>query len=253
MKHATVEGLSLEYREVPAVRPGAPAILLLHEGLGCAALWGRFPDRLAEATGCRVVAGSRAGYGGSQPYAAARTPRYLHREALEALPAFTGALGLHRPILVGHSEGGSIALLHAAAFPERVLAVAVMAPHAFVQEEALAGIRKAVTAWGNTDLPARLARHHADAPRVFHDWSGTWLSPAFHPWSIEAEVAAIRCPLLVIQGEEDEYASLRHLERIAQLNPATRLLPLPACGHAPHKDQPAAVLAALQAFVAEAF
>lgn len=199
-----------------------------------------------------MVAGSRAGYGGSQPYPEPRTPRYLHREALAALPAFTAALGLGPSILVGHSEGGSIALLHAAAFPGQVRAVAVMAPHAFVQEEALAGIRRAVAAWGTTALPARLARHHADAHRVFHDWSGTWLSPAFRPWSIEAEVAAIRCPILAMQGEDDEYASFRHLERIASLNPGARLLKLPACGHAPHRDQPDAVLAALGAFVAAA-
>lgn len=249
MKHLTVNGRRIEYRDLPAAGTDRPTLVLLHEGLGCAALWRSFPERLAAATGCRVVAGSRAGYGGSEPYPEPRTPRYLHREAEEALPAFLAALGIERPVLVGHSDGGSIALLFAGAFPAVPLGVAVMAPHEFVEEEALAGIRAARVAWESTDWPRRLARHHADAPRVFREWSDTWLSPAFRDWTIEACLRDIRCPVLAIQGEEDEYATLRQIDVIAERVPGARLLKLSPCGHAPFKDQEGRVLAALADFV----
>ena len=228
---------------------GRPTLLLLHEGLGCVAMWRQFPDRLAAATGCRLIVWSRAGYGGSQPYPGPRTPRYLHREAEEALPALLEALGIERPVLIGHSDGGSIALIFGSAFPTVPLGVAVMAPHEFIEEETLAGIRAARTAWAATDWPQRLARHHADAPRVFKEWSETWLSPAYRDWSILAALPNIRCPLLAIQGVDDEFATMRQIEVIAEQVPHTRLLKLPSCGHAPHKDQEPTVLAALAEFI----
>ncbi|HEY3269650.1 MAG TPA: alpha/beta hydrolase, partial [Geothrix sp.] len=161
------------------------------------------------------------------------------------------ALGIERPVLIGHSDGGSIALLFAAAFPEVPLGVAVMAPHAFVEEETLAGLRAAREAWTATDWPRRLARYHADAAQVFRAWNDTWLSPAFREWNIEACLRDIRCPVLAIQGEDDEYATLRQIDVIAEQVPGTRLLKLPRCGHSPHKDQEAQVLAALAAFVGQ--
>lgn len=249
MKHTTVGGLRIEYLDLPAAAPGRPALVLLHEGLGCAAMWRSFPQHLAAATGCRVVAGSRAGYGASDPPPEPRTPRYMHREAEEALPAFLAALGIARPVLIGHSDGGSIALLFAAAFPEVPLGIAVMAPHEFIEAETLAGLRAAREAWATTDWPRKLARHHADAPRVFREWNDTWLSPAFRDWNIEACLRDIRCPVLAIQGEDDEYATLRQVEVIAGKVPGARLLKLPRCGHAPFKDQEAQVLAALVEFV----
>jgi len=249
MKHLTVNGLRLEYRDFPATQDGRPTLLLLHEGLGCVALWRDFPAKLAAATGCRVVVWSRAGYGGSEPYPEARTPRYMHREALEALPALLAALSIDRPLLVGHSDGGSIALIFAGAFPEVPLGVAVMAPHEFVEAETLAGILAAKTAWTASDWPQRLARYHADAQRVFSDWNDTWLSPAFHDWNIEDYLPAIRCPLLAMQGEDDEYATMRQIDVIAERVPGARLLKLPNCGHSPQRDQEAAVLAALAGFV----
>jgi len=250
MKHILVNDLRLEYRDIPASTADRPTILLLHEGLGCVAMWRHFPEKLAAATGCRLIAWSRAGYGGSQAYAEARTPRYMHREAEEALPALIAALGIERPVLVGHSDGGSIALIFAGTFPEVPLAVAVMAPHEFVEEVTLAGIRDARVAWESTDLPKKLARYHHDqTQRVFSDWNDTWLMPAFRDWNIESCLANIRCPVLAIQGEDDEYASMRQIDAIAEQVPGTKLLKLPACGHSPHRDQEAAVIAALTEFI----
>ena len=249
MKHLEVGGLRLEYVDHPAHAPGRPTIVMLHEGLGCVAMWRHFPDRLAQVTGCRTIAWSRAGYGHSQPYAEARTPRYMHREALEALPALLAALEIERPLLFGHSDGGSIALIFAGAFPAVPLGVVVLAPHEFVEEETLAGIREARSAWETTDLRDRLARYHADPERVFADWNDTWLSPAFRDWNIEEYLPAIRCPVLAIQGEDDEYATMRQIDAIAAQLPATRLLKLAQCGHAPHRDQPAAILGAVDRFL----
>jgi pimeloyl-ACP methyl ester carboxylesterase len=249
VKHLEAGGRRLEYVDFPAHRPGNPVILMLHEGLGCVAMWRHFPERVAAVTGCRTIAWSRAGYGHSQPYPAPRTPRYMHDEALEALPALLAELGVERPLLFGHSDGGSIALIFAGAFPEVPLGVIVMAPHEFVEEETLAGIRAAREAWTETDLAQKLARYHHDAGRVFRDWNDTWLSPDFRDWNIEEYLPQIRCPVLAIQGADDEYATMRQVEVIAERVAGAALLKLPACGHSPHRDQPAAVLGAVDAFV----
>jgi pimeloyl-ACP methyl ester carboxylesterase len=250
MKHIVVNGLRLEYRDFPATREKRPTLLLLHEGLGCVAMWRDFPEKLAAATGCRVVVWSRAGYGGSQPWPEPRTPRYMHREAEEALPALLDALQIEHPVLIGHSDGGSIALIFAGTFPKVPQGIAVMAPHEFVEDVTLAGIRAARRAWETTDLAKKLARyHHEQTPRVFSEWNDTWLSPAFRGWNIEEYLAKIRCPVLAIQGEDDEYATMRQIEVIAERLPGTTLLKLARCGHSPQRDQEAAVLAALAAFV----
>ena len=249
MKHIVVDGLRLEYRDYPATDETRPALLLLHEGLGCVAMWRHFPEKLAEATGCRVIVWSRAGYGGSDPYPESRTPRYMHREALEALPALIAALHIQRPLLVGHSDGASIALIFAGAFPEQTCGVMAMAPHEFVEEETLAGILQAKTAWSVTDWPQKLARYHHDAPRVFSEWNDTWLSPEFRDWNIEEYLPQISCPVLALQGEDDEYATMRQIDVIAEKVPETELLKLANCGHSPQRDQEVAVLAALVGFV----
>jgi pimeloyl-ACP methyl ester carboxylesterase len=249
VEHLIVGGLQLEYRDIPAARGGRPVLLLLHEGLGCLEMWRQFPECLAETTGCRTITWSRAGYGGSQPYPEPRTPRYLHREALEALPSLLAGLGIQRPVLIGHSDGASIALIFASAFPAVPLGVAVMAPHEFIEERTLDGIRAAGALWETSDWPRRLARYHADPHRVFHDWHDTWLTPPFRQWSIVDDLQAIRCPVLAIQGEGDEYATLRQIDLIAEKVPGTRLLKLADCGHSPHRDQEAAVLAALAEFI----
>ncbi len=251
MKHLVVNGLRLEYRDYPATVAGRPELLLLHEGLGCVAMWRHFPEKLAAATGCRVIVWSRAGYGGSQAYAEPRSTRYMHREAEEALPALLAELKIERPLLIGHSDGGSIALIFAGAFPGVPRGIAVLAPHEFVEAETLAGIREARTAWQTTDLPQKLARyHHAQTERVFSDWNDCWLSPPFRDWNIEEYLPRIRCPVLAIQGEDDEYATLRQIDAIAEQVPGTQLLKLANCGHTPQRDQEAAVLEALTAFVA---
>ncbi|PKO88468.1 MAG: alpha/beta hydrolase [Betaproteobacteria bacterium HGW-Betaproteobacteria-10] len=252
MKHVLVNGLRLEYRDFSAAAEGLPTLLLLHEGLGCVAMWRDFPAKLAAATGCRVIVWSRPGYGASQPYVAPRQIDYMHREAEQSLPALLAALNVERPLLIGHSDGGSIALIFAGAFPEVPLGIVVLAPHEFVEAVTLAGIRSARTAWETTDWPEKLGRYHLDAPRVFADWNDTWLSPPFREWNIEAYLPKIRCPVLAIQGEDDEYATLRQIDVIAEKVPGTQRLKLPHCGHTPQRDQEAAVLAALLEFISRA-
>lgn len=249
MKHLTINGLRLEYRDYAASRAGGPTLLLLHEGLGCVAMWRHFPEKLAAATGCRLIVWSRAGYGGSEAYPEPRSTGYMHREATEALPALLAALKIERPVLIGHSDGGSIALIFAGTFPALPRAVAVMAPHEFVEMETLAGIRAAKTVWETTDWPQKLGRYHQNAQRVFSDWNDTWLSPAFRDWNIVACLPEIRCPVLAMQGEDDEYATMRQIEVIGEKVGDAALLKLPNCGHSPHRDQEAAVLSALAAFV----
>ena len=249
MKHIIVNELRLEYRDFSATVEGQPTLLLLHEGLGCVAMWRDFPAKLAAASGCRVVVWSRPGYGASQAYPEPRSLRYMHREAEESLPALLAALQIVRPILIGHSDGGSIALIFAGAFPAVPLGIAVMAPHEFVEDITLAGIRSARAVWETTDWPKKLGRYHHDAPRVFSDWNDTWLSPPFRDWNIEEYLPKIRCPVLAMQGEDDEYATMRQIDAIAEQVPGTQRIKLPNCGHTPQRDQEAAVLAALVDFV----
>ncbi|MFV5214464.1 alpha/beta fold hydrolase [Azonexus caeni] len=249
MKTVEIPGYRIETLDLPATRPGLPTLVLLHEGLGCVAMWRDFPQQLAAATGCRTIVYSRPGYGASDPHPEARQPDYMHREAQHILPALLAAMAVERPLLVGHSDGGSIALIFAGSFPERPVGVVVMAPHEFVEAETLAGIRAARELWLDSDWPQKLARYHRDAPRVFADWNDCWLAPAFRDWNIEDYLPAIRCPVLAIQGEDDEYATLRQIEVIAEQVPETRLLKLARCGHTPQRDQPAAVLAAIAEFV----
>jgi pimeloyl-ACP methyl ester carboxylesterase len=245
-------GRRLEYVDVPARVPHRPALVFLHEGLGCVAMWGEFPARVADETGCRTVVYSRCGYGRSDPFDTPRTPRYLHDEALDALPAVRAALGLDRVVLVGHSDGGSIALIHAGAGRWPVAGLVVLAPHEFVEQAALRGIAAAGHAWRTTDLPGRLGRYHRDPERVFRAWHDTWLDPAFRGWTIEDYLPGIRCPIVAVQGEDDEYATMAQLDVIAARatgSPRVDKLRLANCGHLPHRDAPAAVVDAIATFV----
>ena len=249
MKHVVIDGLRIEYRDIPAAQTDLPTLVLLHEGLGCVAMWRDFPDKLAAKTGCRVVVYSRPGYGQSDPHLAPRQPDYMHREAQDILPAFLAALQIEWPLLIGHSDGGSIALIHAGTFPERVAGLVVMAPHEFIEEETLAGIRAARAFWQNSDWPQKLARYHRNPAQVFSDWNDCWLSPEFRDWNIERCLPSITCPVLAIQGEDDEYATMRQIEVIAEQVPVVQLLKLARCGHTPQRDQEAAVLDAIAAFL----
>ncbi len=229
----------------------SPALVFLHEALGSVAQWRDFPRRLAEATGWPALVYERLGHGGADPLPAPRDPRYLHVEAETVLPRVLDAVGIHRAALVGHSDGGSIALLAAAAFPARIVGAVTLAAHVFVEEITLEGIRAAVRRYRTTDLPQRLARHHGDKTgALFHAWCDTWLAADFRAWNIEDCLPRIRCPLLAVQGEDDPYGSAAQVEAIARGagGPVATLM-LRSCGHSPHLQAPEAVLAATVPFV----
>ena len=234
----------IEYRRIdaPAGAAPQPTLVFLHEGLGSVSMWRDFPDRLCAALGCAGLVYSRPAYGQSTPKPADERwqPDFMHRQAREVLPAVLDAVGVSAPYtLFGHSDGGSIALLHAAMFPERVAALVVAAPHLFVEDLSIASITDARTAYATTDLRDKLGRHHADPDSAFRGWNDIWLDPAFRDWTIEAEVAQIRCPVLAVQGHDDQYGTMAQIDRIAALRPpgSTTLLKLPDCGHSPHRDQ----------------
>jgi pimeloyl-ACP methyl ester carboxylesterase len=239
--------VQIEHRWIGRERRGRPMIVFLHEGLGSVSMWRDFPDTLCERANARGLVYSRPGYGRSTPRA--RDERwgldFMHAQAHEVLPALLRALHVDdKPWLFGHSDGGSIALLHAARFPERVAGLVVLAPHLFVEEFGLESIRRARETYLGSDFKQKLARHHADPDSAFWGWNDIWLDPAFKAWNIEAEIGRITCPVLAIQGEDDEYGTLAQIEHIAQRLAQTRLLVLPRCGHSPHRDQPDAVIAA---------
>lgn len=233
----------------------APLMVFLHEGLGSVSMWRDFPHQLCAALGFRGLLYSRPGYGQStlRPADEAWAPDFMHRQAQEVLPALLIALGIDtrvdRPWLFGHSDGGSIALLHAARFPDRVAGLVVLAPHLFVETLSIDSIRKARETYLQTDLRERLARHHRDPDSAFWGWNDIWLHPDFRAWNIERELGPITCPVLAVQGRDDEYGTLAQIEHIAAAVPQTQLCVLEHCGHSPHRDQPGALTAGVRAFV----
>jgi len=248
--------IHLEYRWVGRDDAAAPLLVFLHEGLGSVGMWRDFPQRLCEAGGLRGLVWSRPGYGASTPRADDESwdADFMHRQAREVLPLFLQAVGIDaglcRPWLFGHSDGGSIALIHAAAFPARVSGLIVLAPHIFVEDLTITSIQQARTTYRSTDLRTRLARYHDDADSAFWGWNDVWLSPAFRHWNIEALLPSVRCPVLAVQGEDDEYGTMAQIDGIAAAVPGAQLLKLAACGHSPHRDQPEAVIAATLDFIA---
>ena len=242
---AEVAGERLEFLRIAPERVGRP-LVFLHEGLGSIAGWRDFPRTVCARLDAPGVVYSRRGYGRSTPLETPRGTDYLHREAWDVLPALLDQLGIGAPLLVGHSDGGSIALLYAARHAPR--AIAIMAPHVFVEEVTIAGIRAAREAWQHGRLRAPLARVHDDPDGAFFGWNDGWLDPAFRLWNIEAELPKIRCPVLAIQGYDDQYGTMEQLDRIAAgVRSPCRLLKLADCGHAPQRDQPEAVIAAIAA------
>lgn len=244
-----VDGRRIECRRIGSARPSAPALVFLHEGLGSVRMWRDFPDRLCAALGLSGVVYSRLGYGASDPLPGPRDWRFMHEEAIAALPPLLRACEIDRPVLFGHSDGASIALIHAGAFPEVPRAVVALAPHLFVEPVCIESIAAITRDYAGPGLRERLARYHADVDGAFHGWSDVWLSGEFATWNIEDAVAASRCPILAIQGENDQYGTMRQIERIAELRPGTRLVKLPDCRHSPQFDRPDEVIAATGEFL----
>jgi pimeloyl-ACP methyl ester carboxylesterase len=234
---------------MPPAQAGRPTLVFLHQGLGSVSMWRDFPDKVGAATGCSAIVYSRYGYGNSEVLREPRTVDYMHVEALQVLPELLARLAVRDPVLIGHSDGASIALIHAAAHRD-VKGLVALAPHVFVEDVSVSSIAEARAAFEATDLPQRLARHHADAAKTFWGWNDIWLHPDFRRWNIEEVLPRIRCPLLAIQGFDDEYGSMAQLEAIArQAGGPVELLRLTDCRHSPHRDQPQVVLEAIARFV----
>jgi pimeloyl-ACP methyl ester carboxylesterase len=214
----------------------APTIVLLHEGLGCVALWRDVPERLAALTGCGVLAYSRQGYGASPPAALPRPLTYMHDEALGVLPRVIEAAHLRHFALLGHSDGGSIATIFAGGVSDARLAGAILiAPHFFVEDVSVSSIEAAKTAYETTDLRARLGRYHRDPDNAFRGWNGAWLDPGFRDWRIDTYLPRVTAPLLVLQGEADEYGTAAQLDCAARLaGGAVETMLIPGARHAPH-------------------
>lgn len=251
MKTVDINGTRLEYVRLPSAhaREGAPAIVFLHEGLGSVSMWRDFPQKVADATGCEAVVYSRAGYGRSDPAKLPRAVSYMHDEGLAVLPALLAELDLERPILFGHSDGGSISLICAGGTDTPLAGVIAMAPHVLVEDISVSSIAQAKVAWTTTDLPARLGKYHADVDAAFWGWNDIWLHPDFRRWNIEEYLPRIAVPVLAIQGEDDEYGTMDQIDRIARQAKDVELVKLADCRHSPHKDQPQAVIDAVAEFV----
>lgn len=248
--------VAIEHAWIGRERRDRPLFVFLHEGLGSLAMWKDFPRALCDALDVRGLVYSRPGSGASTLRDAdeRRDVDYMHRQAHEVLPAFLAAVGAGasaRPVwLFGHSDGASIALLYASRFPDRVAGLVVLAPHIFVEPVSLASIEAARQTYLTTDLRARLARYHRDVDSAFWGWNDIWLHPPFRCWNIEEEIAAVRVPVLAVQGRDDEYGTLAQVAGIAQAVPGTRVVVLDDCGHSPHKDQPARLVEEVARFFA---
>lgn len=228
-----------------------PVLVFLHEGLGCIDIWRDFPHLLVNATGLPALIYDRYGSGGSEPFQEVRNGVPFRWEAEAALPDVLSSCGIDRPILIGHSDGGSIALQYASSFPESPRAVVSMAAHVFAEELTLSSIRAAVAAFNTGNLRDRLARYHGgQTESMFRGWSDVWLKPENQGWNMEAALPAIRCPLLIVQGKSDEYGTMAQVHAIAAgVSGSTETLILPDCAHSPHFQAQQATLAGLTAFI----
>jgi len=251
MPQISAAGHRLECAWIEGGRAGAasPTLVFLHEGLGSIRQWRDFPAKVARATGCRALVYDRYGYGNSEVLREARVGvEFMHDGALNELPELLENLNIDDPVLIGHSDGASIALIHAGTYPVR--GVVVMAPHVFIEDICVDSIQKATNQFQASDLAERLGRYHRNARKTFHLWADAWLDPEFRKWNIEEYLPRIKCPVLAIQGEDDEYGTMAQLDAIAaQAGGPCELLKLPACGHSPHRDQPEKVLHSLSDFI----
>jgi pimeloyl-ACP methyl ester carboxylesterase len=250
MPFATIDGRSIEYAAILGDAVSRPTLVFLHEGLGSVALWRDFPGKVARPMGTPALVYSRFGYGQSDGLEGKRTPRFMHEEALDVLPRLLDQLGIAHPLLVGHSDGASIALIHAAMAGRPVAGLVCLAPHVFVEPVCVESIAKIREVYLTTDLRQRLAKYHARVDDAFLGWADIWLEPEFVDWSIEDLIGRIEAPMLLVQGRDDEYGTLAQLDCIeARANVPTSRLVLDNCGHSPHRDQEAAVTEAIDAFV----
>lgn len=245
-----VDGKRVETLWIPPSQPQSCTVVMLHGGLGSIALWKDFPQRLAQGTGCGVLAYSRYGNGNSQPLGEKRAVSFMHHEGEVVLPELLTKLGIEKPVLVGHSDGGSIAIIYAGKFPERVRGLILEAPHVFVEEICLRGAVKAKADYETADLRQRLAQYHQDVDATFWGWNDIWLDPLFRTWNLASYLPQIRCPVLLIQGEQDEYGTVAQLDAIRARVPRAEVLLLPNCGHSPDRDHPETVLARMTEFIA---
>jgi pimeloyl-ACP methyl ester carboxylesterase len=239
----------LEYIRIPATQGQRPPLVLLHEGLGSVAMWRDFPQQVAAATGAETIAYSRRGYGRSSRLPGPRAVDYMHGEARQVLPELLRQLGVIKPVLIGHSDGASIAILYGGSgLPAAGLVL--MAPHVFVEDITVAAIAAAKETYRTTDLGERLGRYHDDADHVFWSWNDIWLHPDFRAWNIESSVRGIGAPVLAIQGQQDEYGTMAQVEAIHDLaRVPCEVAVLPNCRHSPHRDQPARTLKLIAEFV----
>ena len=241
----------LEYRMIGPAPDAAPTIVLLHEGLGSAGLWGSFPHQLAAATGAGVLMYSRAGYGASSPVPLPRPLDYMEVEALEVLPKVLDAIGFRRGVLLGHSDGASIAAIHAGgAGDHRIRGLVMMAPHFVVEELSIRSIAEAKAAYEQGDLRAKLARWHRDVDNAFYGWNGAWLDEKFRDWDVSEYLGYIRVPIAIVQGADDQYGTLRQIEIAEQeCYCPVEVTIVPGAGHAPHRDAPQLTLATVADFI----
>ncbi len=249
------QSVSIEYQWLGSIEAERPLLVFLHEGLGSVAMWKDFPQRLCEAANCRGLVYSRPGYGKSTPRGKDETwqPDFMHRQAFEVLPAIFKALEINsaveKPWLFGHSDGGSIALLFAARYPMNTSGTIVLAPHILVENVSVSSIEKAKIAYQTTELRSKLARYHDDVDSAFWGWNDIWLNPTFRHWNLTQAIKTISCPLLAVQGLDDEYGTLEQIHGIKRVLPATQLLELTDSGHSPHRDQPDALIDACFSFI----
>jgi pimeloyl-ACP methyl ester carboxylesterase len=236
--------MRLEYRMIGPRPDAAPTIVMLHEGLGCVGLWNTFPDKLQAATGAGVLVYSRAGYGQSSSVTLPRPLSFMHDEAKEVLPRVLEAIGFRRGLLLGHSDGASIATIYAGSVQDhRVRGLILIAPHFFTEDVGMAEIARAKEAYATTDLRAKLARWHADADNAFHGWNDAWLDPDFRQWDITSELAYIRVPILIVQGEGDQYGTVKQIEAAErECYCPVEVALMPGVRHAPHREAPEALL-----------
>jgi pimeloyl-ACP methyl ester carboxylesterase len=240
----------LEYRMIGPRPDAAPTLVLLHEGLGCVGLWGDFPDRLAAAIGAGVFVYSRAGYGRSSDVPLPRPLTYMHDEAREVLPRVLEAVGFRRGLLIGHSDGASIAAIYAGSIEDhRVGGLVLIAPHFFVEDVSVVSIAKAREAYATTDLRAKLARWHVHVDTAFRGWNDAWLDPGFRAWDITGELSYIRVPIVIVQGADDQYGTPRQIEAAQrECTCPVEVALLPGAQHAPYREAPEATLRAVTDF-----